>query len=145
MVLGTKLSFNPKLNVDQPPARPAWSQTRNVSASTCRIYLDIVFLVLYWNTLEAHRRPSHMLWALPWHQLAWSQSKNPRRLIGALGYLLGSYFALVNWLGYHSPWEWVFQSTNFNTSVLTSLTFDQLSRSKGDSLGLIRCGFIQES
>ena len=80
-----------------------------VFASTCRIYLDIVSLVLDQNTLEAHRGPSHMLGSLPWYQPVWYQTKNPRRLLGALGYLLGSYSALVDWLGYHPPSEWVSQ------------------------------------
>ena len=80
-----------------------------VSASTCKIYLDIVSLTLDQNTLEPLRVPSHMLGALPWHQPAWSQTKNPKRLLGALGYLLGFYSAIVNWLGYHYPWEWVLQ------------------------------------
>ena len=73
-----------------------------ISASTCRFYLDITSLVPEQNTLEAYRGPSHMIGALPWHQPAWSLTKNPRRLLGALGYLLGSYSVLVNWLGNHS-------------------------------------------
>ena len=77
------------------------SKPKYVSTSICKIYLDIVSLVLDQNTLEAHRGPNHMLGALPWHQPAWSQTKNPRTLLGALGYLLGSYSALVSGLGYH--------------------------------------------
>ena len=82
---------------------------------TCRIYLGIVSLVPYQNTLEAHRGPSHMPlvadqnMSLPWHQPAWSHTKNHRRPLGALWYLLGSFSSLVNWLGYHPPWEWVSQ------------------------------------
>ena len=85
------------------------SRLEFISASTCRLYLDITTLVPNQNTLEAYTGPSHMLGALPWHQLAWSKTKNPRRLLGDLGYLLGSYSALVNRLGYHPPWEWVSQ------------------------------------
>ena len=48
------------------------------------------------GTLEAYMGPNHVLGTLPWHQPAWSQTKNLRRLLGALGYLLGSYSALVN-------------------------------------------------
>ena len=53
-----------------------------VSASICRIYFDIVFLVPDQNTLEAHRGPSHMLGAFPWHQPTWSQTKKPQETTG---------------------------------------------------------------
>ena len=69
---------------------------QNVSASTNRFYLDIMSLVPDQNNLEEYRVPSQMLGALSWHQPTRSQTNNPRILVGALGYLLGSYFSLIN-------------------------------------------------
>ena len=86
-----------------PNQESAWSQTKKSLSQPARSSWTLCpgnCLVPDQNTLETYRRPSHMLGTFPWHQPAWSQAKNPRRLLSGLGYLLGTYSP---WLTDHDP------------------------------------------